>query len=252
MIDIHTGHRERLRKQFLKSPPEALNDHQLLELLLFYAIPQKDTNPLAHRLLDKFGSLQNLLNASPADIMLVDGVGEYTAVLFGVLSELSRRHWFSGKDQHTQITSIDSAAEYARAYLAGKPYEQFYVFCLDTQYRVKNAECLSTGTTREAAVYIRQVVQSVLRAGTEKILVAHNHPGGKPSPSKSDIQTTLDIKNAMDAIQIEFMDHIIIGENEYFSFAAEMQLDRGITLSEARAAQYSGGVMQDIKAYFKL
>lgn len=249
-ISIHTGHRERLKKRFKAAAPETFEDYQLLELLLFYSIPRSDTNPPAHTLLEKFGSLRELLDADMADIKLIDGIGENSAMLIRLVSELSRRYFLHDKRQSFKITSIDSAEKYIRGYFTGRHYEEFYVFCVDAQYRIKSADKISTGTTKETAVYIRHIAQSVIRSGTEKILVAHNHPGGKASPSKNDIETTLRIKNAMDALSIDFLDHIIVGENDYFSFAAELQLDRGISQDEARAAQYSGGVMQSITPDF--
>lgn len=213
---------------------------------MFYSIPRKDTNPLAHRLLETFGSLKNLFNAEIEDIQKIEGAGEQTATLIKLAAELSRRYWLAENQNPKKITSIESAVGLVRSILHGRPNEQFYVICLDAQYNILNSQCISKGTSTEAPIYIRHITESVIRNGADKVLVAHNHPGGNPSPSKDDIETTIKITEAMNVLSIQFLDHIIIADNEYFSFAQHQQVLGGSSLEHAKAAQYSGRVMQQI------
>lgn len=253
IISIHDGHRQRLKKRFLRDGLDSFEEHEALELLLFYAIPRRDTNELAHRLLHKFGSLKHVFDANAADLALVEGIGESAAALIKLQSELSRKYWLNDLAEGTKITSIESAIEYVKHLFRGKLQEEFYVICLDAHFRVRHTERLSRGTATEAPVYIRHITEVVIRTGTEKVMVAHNHPGGSCLASVSDIETTSHIFNAMHALSISFLDHIIIGTDDAFSFSERLLLqdeDNKLTPKEARAAQYSGRVMQDAAKLF--
>ncbi len=242
---MHEGHRDRVRARFMKEGLSSFEEHQALELLLFYAIPRRDTNDLAHLLLQKFGSLAGLFNAELADIANVEGIGVRSAALIKLVPELTRKYWLSqSQEDQPKVSSILAAAEYARTLLHGKTSEHFYVVCLDAQYRVKSIDLLSRGTATEAPVYIRHITECVIRCGADKVFVTHNHPGGKPQPSKQDVATTMSILSAMDALCIEFLDHIIIAEQDFFSFAQNILQKRNYSIEDARAAQYSGSVMQ--------
>ncbi len=232
-----------MRRRFQEQGIAGFEEHQALELLLFYAIPRKDTNEIAHRLLRKFGSLKNLFEADVSDITEIEGVGERAATLLKLIPEISSKYWFSASAERPVIASIDAAAQYAKALLYGKPLEHFYVVCLDSSYRVKSAACLSKGTPSETPVYIRHITAAAIRSGVDKILVLHNHPGGNPAPSKKDMEVTLQIASAMEALQIGFVDHIIVSDNDYYSFAAQQLIRDRFHPEDARAAQYSGGVM---------
>lgn len=246
---IHKDHRKRVRQRFQKEGLAPFEDHQALELLLFYAIPQKDTNPLAHRLIERFGSLKNVLDADVADLARVEGMGESSATLVRLVSDLTRRYWMTGEDGgRVKLTSIESAAVLARSILLGKPFEEFYVVCLDPGLQMKNAECVGRGTTTEAPVYVRHIVECAIRAGCDKVMVAHNHPGGNPEPSKEDIATTLRIMEALEVLSIKLVDHIIIAEGEFYSFVEHQLIGNGFTVTEARAAQYTDRLMQETDA----
>jgi len=249
---MHKDHRKRVRQRFQKEGLASFEDHQALELLLFYAIPQKDTNPLAHRLIEQFGSLKNVLDADVADLARVEGMGENSATLVRLVSELTRRYWTASDSGRAKITSIESAAVLARGILLGKPFEEFYVVCLDTGYRIKNAECIGRGTTTQAPVYVRHVVECAIRAGCDKVLVAHNHPGGKADPSKEDIALTIRIMEALDILSIKLIDHIIIAGDASYSFVEHQLLEDGFTPGQARSAQYADRLMQPDTAHTSL
>ncbi|MEG2360715.1 MAG: DNA repair protein RadC, partial [Christensenella sp.] len=244
-ISIHDGHRERLKHRFLQHGLDSFEEHEALELLLFFAIPRRDTNPIAHELLARFGSLKNIFNADPADIARTKGVGDNAAVLLKLQSELARKYWMSDIRAHTTISSIASAIDYLTLLFRGKTKEEFYIVCLDAHFRVKHTDRLSRGTATETPVYIRLITETVIRTGAENIIVAHNHPGGSAFPSNKDILSTQQILSAMNAISVPMLDHIIIGENDVFSFSEKLLTMGTSTKDEARAAQYSGRVMQD-------
>ncbi len=224
----------------------SFEEHEALELLLFFALPRRDTNVLAHELLKKFGSLQAVFNADPADLARVEGIGENAATLIKLQPELARKYWLDDIAGGTQISSIESAIEYVRHLLRGKNQEELYLLCLDAHFRIRHTEQLSRGTATQTVVSIRRIVESVVRTGTEKIILAHNHPGGACLPSKMDFETTTKILSAMGAVGISFLDHIIIGTDGAFSFSEKLLTRQDFTSEQARAAQYSGSVMQQL------
>ncbi len=245
MSKIHEGHRQRLKKRFITEGLASFEDHQALELLLFYALPRKDTNEIAHKLLDTFGSMKNMFEADIDDLVNIDGVGEHVASLVKLIPELATRYWFTGEQQAFQITSIESAAEFAKSLLYGKPAEHFYIACLDAAYKVKSTRMLSKGTPSETPVYIRHIAESAFRSGTDKVLIAHNHPGGNPAPSQKDIKLTIRVMEAMEPLGVTLVDHIIIANDRSFSFVAKQLLDNNFTHEDALRAHYSSGVMTD-------
>ncbi len=243
--NLHNGHRQRLKKRFVAEGLSSFEDHQALELLLFFAIPRCDTNELAHKLIASFGSLRNMFEADIADIMNVGGVGENTAILIKLLPEIASKYWFTPAQSGTQISSINSAAAFFKTLLYGKPVEHFYIVCLNSSYQVKISACLSRGTPSQTPVFIRHIVEAVMRSHTEMVLIAHNHPGGSVSPSKKDIEMTIDIQTALDSMQVRLLDHLILSDNEYFSFAAQRLIKSNYTPEQAHAAKYSAGLMNN-------
>lgn len=238
---MHKGHRERVRERFLQEGLSAFSDIQALELLLFYSIPRADTNPIAHNLLMRFGSLKNIFEANVADIASVDGVGLHSAVLIRLLPEMTRKFWMGEFQKKPRVGSAEEAAACIRPVLYGKPTEQVYVFCLDNQYRIKHYNCISKGSLNDAAVYLRDVVQCAIRLHSGKILLAHNHPGGCPSPSKTDICTTKTISDALGPLGIELVDHIIFSDHEYYSFSSEQMLAKNYPGKTVRAKARNNG-----------
>ena len=218
---------------------------------MFYALPRRDTNALAHTLLQKFGSLENLFHADAADIARVDGIGEHTAVLIRLIADLYTRSMRDSYQARTKLDSIDAAIRYAQLLLENKAEEQFYVICLDAHCALRHTERLSRGIATETPVYIRHITESVIRSGAAKVIIAHNHPGGSALPSSQDGQTTKKVLQAMNALSIEFLDHIIIGDGDAFSFAEKILLHGGCREEEARIAQYAGRVMQDYPVLFR-
>jgi DNA repair protein RadC len=215
----HKGHRQRVKKRFLTDGLDGFEDHQILELLLFYAIPMKDTNELAHRLIARFGSLAGVLDARPEDLCAVAGISENAGILLALLPALARRYQQQKVRDKTLLNSTARAGEFAKALFTGRLYEAFYVICLDSQNRVNHAALLQEGTINEAPVYPRLIVETALRHQANSIILAHNHPGGSNRPSQADVNVTKNIRAATEAIAIAVVDHIIVAGEEYYSFA---------------------------------
>lgn len=220
--NLHTGHRERLRKRFLEEGIDSFEEHQVLELLLFQVITRGDTNTTAHRLIQRFGSLSAVLEADPKDVATVDGIGEKAAAFLAMIPQVTRRYYHDRvlRDR-PKLNSSDLVAEYLIPLMAGRPEEVFYVLCLDTQCRVLYPALISEGTVKEAAVYPRHVVEVAIRHRAASVVFAHNHPAGTTTPSPQDHNLTKLLIQALGPLDIKVLDHIIVAGNRAYSFASE-------------------------------
>ncbi|NLI57869.1 MAG: DNA repair protein RadC [Clostridium sp.] len=216
---MHTGHRKRLKNRFLEEGLDSFEPHQVLELLLFFSIPRRDTNEIAHKLLKKFGSLSGVFEADIKELVKVEGIGENSAFLISMIPQLSRRYLNDKWRDKPELNSSSKAGEYAISLFAGRTYEVFYVICLDAQNRVNYAALVHEGTINEAPIYPRIIVETALRHKANSVILAHNHPGGSLNPSRGDIEATKVIKNALESISIKVVDHIIVCGERYVSFA---------------------------------
>jgi DNA repair protein RadC len=197
---MHEGHRQRLLQRYTDGGLEGFGEHEVLELLLFYALPRVDTNPIAHRLIDRFGSLAGVLEADSQELKQVEGVGEKAAAFLSMFPDLLRAYEKSRLGARPVIRSVRDACDYAKALLFGKPYEQFYMVWLGTQGRVIHCERLSEGSVTESPVYVNKVAASALRHHAVKGFIVHNHPGGAAKPSRADIETTQAVLKALSTL----------------------------------------------------
>jgi DNA repair protein RadC len=220
---MHEGHRERMKNRFLNEGLDHFSQHQVLELLLFYTIPRRDTNPLAHRLIKRYSSLVGVLEADFEDLIKVEGVSRNTALFLSLIPSLCRRYLTDKQGSKPRLNSSAKAGEYARSLFYGRQYEAFYVICLDSQNKVNHAALVHEGTIDSAPVYPRLIIETALRHKAAAMILTHNHPGGSLQPSAADLDATRKICNACDAISIRVVDHIIVAGEQYFSFA-----DRGL------------------------
>jgi len=216
---VHEGHRKRLKERFLREGLDNFEQHQILELVLFFSIPRKDTNEIAHNLLLKYGSLSGVFEAEFKDLIDTPQIGENTAFLLTLIPDLARRYFNDKWRDKKELNSSTKAGEYAATLFTGRQYEAFFVISLDAQNKVNYAELVHEGTINEAPVYPRMIVESALRHKANSVILAHNHPGGSLSPSRADIEATERIRAALEGISIKVVDHIIVCGNNFTSFA---------------------------------
>jgi len=223
--NIHEGHRSRIRERYITEGLDSFSDHEVVELLLFYCIPKRDTNELAHRMVKEFGTLHDLLEADPRDIARRCKVSLNTATLISMVAPLSRRYLRQKWGNRPVLNSSTLAGNYAVSLFAGRVYECFFVICLDAQNRVNHAALVHEGTINEAPVYPRIIVETALRHKANSIILAHNHPGGSLRASSADTDVTRKICQAMKPIAIHVADHIIVAGDRYLSFAEQGLMD---------------------------
>ncbi|SHJ18686.1 RadC family protein [Thermoclostridium caenicola] len=219
--NIHAGHRERVRERFMEEGLDSFKDHEILELLLYYCVRQRDTNALAHKMLKEYGTLHDLLEAHPRDIARRCKVSLNTATLISLCVPLARRYMNGKWGERPVLNSSFKAGEYAMTLFAGRIYEAFFAICLDSQNRVNHAALVHEGTINEAPVYPRLIVETALRHKASSVILAHNHPGGSLKPSVADIEVTKKIYAALKSISINVVDHIIVAGQNYTSFAEQ-------------------------------
>ena len=219
--NLHKNHRQRVRNRFIKDGNlDSFEQHQVLELLLFYAIPRRDTNEMAHKLLNEYGSLYTIMNAKPEDIVKRCKVSEQTAVLISMIPHVARKFLGSALDgEKSCIDSFNKAYRYFEAVLSGQIFESFYMLCLDLNKRFKKLIKISDGISNSAPVYMEKVVGDALLHNSSFVIIGHNHPNGNNKPSSADVEVTMRITNALAHIDIKVLDHIIICGDEHFSFA---------------------------------
>lgn len=215
--NLHTGHRERLKNQYLQNGINSMTDIQQLELLLFYAIPQKDTNPIAHKLLDKFGNIKNVLNASVRDLCSVEGIKESSATFLKLVSHMT--NVCSKPRERELINTTKLAREYCEKFYVGINLEQFHVVCLSKDNKVIGSKMIKSGTTDEIKVDIRDITEFAISINCNKIIVSHNHPEGKGEMSDEDFRFTYSLLCSCLLNSISLLDHIIVGTDKNFSFA---------------------------------
>ena len=220
------GHRQRLRDRFNGSGLGAFEDHEVLELLLTYAVPRRDVKPIAHALLERFGSLSNTLDAKTADLVTVDGVGEAAATLLHAMPALTRRYLRDRWGHKPQMNTQQDLARFAVDELATANNEVFLLIALTHENHVLRAIPLHEGSLTSAAVYPRLVVEAALRHHAAKVVFAHNHPGGAAQPSQDDIDVTHTLFDVFKALGIPVVDHIVVAGPRTFSMAEAGLLTR--------------------------
>lgn len=216
----HLGHRERLRDRARAGGLAALPDYELLELLLFRAIPRGDVKPLAKRLLARFGSLGAALGATPGELRTVAGVGEAAALELKLVQEAALRIAREQATRRPVISSWSALLTYVKTALAHEAREQFRVLFLDKKNALVADEAMGHGTVDHAPVYPREVVRRALELSASALILVHNHPSGDPTPSSADIDMTKQVLDAARALRIAVHDHLVVGRDGVASFKA--------------------------------
>jgi len=228
---IHQGHRIRMKERFCREGLDNFNDINALELLLFYCVQRKDTNPLAHRLLECFGNFAKVLDASRDELMQVEGVTENIAVFLSLMREMSR--YYNKLKQNEQIKVIGSVTECAqllRPNFIGRSDEAVFVLCLDAKCQVICCNMVSQGTANSAPFPFRKVVELVIKSKAASVVIAHNHPGGIAVPSPEDIGVTKRLAGLLSDIEVVLVDHIVFADDgDYVSMVQSNYFDPRLT-----------------------
>ncbi|MDA9918574.1 DNA repair protein RadC [Erythrobacter sp.] len=215
------GHRARLRERLLKGGAEALADYEVLEYLLFAAIKQGDTKPVAKELLKQYGTLASVLNADPKALQRVKGVGETSAAALKAVSVAARRMARSEVTQKPVLSSWQALLDYLAIDMAHLTVERVRVLYLDTKNRLIDDHHVGDGSIDEAAIHPREVIRRAMDVGASALILVHNHPSGNPEPSRADIQITKKIAEAGRLLGVTLHDHVIIGREGHVSLRAK-------------------------------
>ena len=216
---VHDGHRERLKERFRSEGLDGFTEVQVLELLLFYSVPRKDTNEIAHALLEKFGTLAQVLDANPADLEKVPGMGSSSALFLKLLSAAGRRYQISRTESATILRTLEQCGAYLQPRFFGRKHEAVFLLCLDAKCKVLACKQVGEGSVNSAGVPIRRIVETALSANATMVVLAHNHPSGLALPSADDIQTTKRMAVALDTVEITLIDHLVFSDDDYVSMA---------------------------------
>ena len=213
----HQGHRKRLKSRFLKSGLKGFEDHNVMELLLFYALPYKDTNELAHNIIKHFGSVEKAFDADFEKLCEVEGVGENTATLIKLIPEISKYYLGLKKKTRKSYNNVEDIGEFLIEQYMFDDREAFSLLCLDSSGGFLGFEKMQSGTANLTEVSIVKAIEIAMRNNASCVVVAHNHPGGVLEPSPEDILTTRRLCDAFSTVHINIMDHIIVTRNDYVS-----------------------------------
>ncbi len=218
MASVHEGHRKRVKNKLLRHGIDCFEAHEALELLLFYAIPQGDVNPLAHELINTFGGLDRVFEADPAELLKVKGVGEHTAVLIKLVMGLIKEYGRQKTQPRLSLASPSDAVDYAVSMFTGETVEKCYLMSFDSKLRLISCDLVSQGSGHGTGIVIKQVAEIAARHRASSVIMVHNHPDGLLVPSAADNEATKKVFRALGAIGIELVDHIIVSQGKALSF----------------------------------
>ena len=199
-MGIHDGHRDKMRRRFLSGGLEPFADHEALELLLYYAIPRRDTNPIAHALMERYGSLSAVLSAPPEDLEKVEGIGRSAAVLIKLVPRLYQKARLADAAQETVLNSSERAGAYLIERFSGETHEVVYLLCLDRKGKLLSCKRMGEGGIASAGLDIRKLLETALLTSASAVILSHNHPSGVALPSADDFTATERAKTALESI----------------------------------------------------
>ena len=220
----YLGHRERQRQKLISGGGSAFSDYELLEYLLMTAIPRRDVKPLAKDLIARFSSLAGVFAASPEELMSVKGIKESSASLIVAVREAAVRMGRDDLADEPVLNNWDAVVRYCKTAFGRNKVELFAVLFLDTKKKLIKAQVLQEGTIDRTSVYPRELVKKCLDSGAASVIMVHNHPTGDLTPSRNDLELTKTIENALNAVDIELIDHLIVSKRGHFSFKAKKYL----------------------------
>ncbi|MBE6807020.1 MAG: hypothetical protein E7527_03265 [Ruminococcaceae bacterium] len=217
---VHEGHRQRMKERFLTGGLDSFSDHEIVELLLFYALPYRNTNDLAHALVEYFGSWTRVLNAHYDDLLLVPGVTPHVATLLTLVGQSARKYYkdMTGVVQH--LFNTQSLIKHVVPQFLGAKNEKVIMVCLDNKRKHLNTTCLFEGNVNSAQFNVREAVQQALRDNATQLVLAHNHPNGFAFPSNADVETTRRLMEILRPLDIRLIEHIVVAEGDCLCMTA--------------------------------
>lgn len=218
-MSIHSGHRQRMKDRFLAEGLDHFQEHEVLELLLYYCIPRQDTNPIAHALISRFGSLAQVLEAPAEELEKVPGIGSNAATFLRLITSVGRYYLVNRSMQECILPTIEKCGQYLLPFFYGRRNETIYLLCLDAKCKVLCCREVSEGSVNSASISVRKIVEVALGANATTVVLAHNHPSGLALPSAEDVHTTRRVAAALDAVEITLADHIVVADDEFVSLA---------------------------------
>ena len=220
MENLHEGHRKRMKERFIKSGLDDFAPHNILELLLFYSIPRGDTNPVAHRLIDTFGSLSGVFDATPEELAKVDGVGENSAILISMIPQIARKYLEDKADTANIVGGCSDIGAFLLPKFVGRTNEALMMVSIDNKKKIISCSVVAEGTVDSAKVSRRKIMEEAMKVKATRVILAHNHPCGVAVPSSEDVVMTKEIGRLFAQVGIELVDHIIVANDDYVSMAA--------------------------------
>lgn len=215
---MHEGHRERLRQRFINEGLQNFEPHNILELLLFYSIPQRDTNEIAHRLIEKFGSLSEVLEAPVCELKQIKGISEYSAVFLSMIPQVCNKY-IQDRSTRNRICGLEEIAKFAANCFIGMTTEHFLLICVDNRNSMITHHFISEGDVDSSAVDVRKIIQFLTSSNATAAVIAHNHPRGGTKPSRADLTTTIRIARTLTQLDIKLLDHVVVCNDGYLSMA---------------------------------
>lgn len=219
MQSNHNGHRKRMKERFRQTGFVGFEPHNILELLLFYSIPQRDTNELAHALMSRFGSISGVLDASYKDLIKVPGISENTATLITMIPQLANVYLNDRNDPGLILDSVEKLGLFLLKKYVGATNERIYLLCLDNKFKLLNCILMGEGSVTKVGLNPRRILEHAIQCSATSIVLAHNHPQGLALPSDADVFMTQKLKQMADIMEITLFDHIIVAEDDFVSLA---------------------------------
>ena len=221
---IHAGHRQRMHERVQKYGLESLAEHEMLEYLLYFTITRRDTNPIAHALLERFGDFAGVLEADEEELCLVEGMGPASARFLHLLPQISACYHRSLTRDRRRLQTVEQMGEYLMARFRGTVRERVLLVCLDRQRRITCTSWLGSGTADMVELPIREAIAQAVRLKAHWVVLCHNHPSSSALPSREDIEATAELARGMYVVGVELLDHIIVTETEYLSLRQRSEL----------------------------
>lgn len=212
---MHKDHRKHTKDRFLSEGLDSFEPHNVLELLLFYSIPQKDTNETAHMLINRFGSLSAVFDAPYDDLLTVPGISEHSATLIKLIPAISRRYAMEKNSKVTKLSSIEDIGKYLVARYLGVTEETVLLLLLDNKFGLIDCVKVHEGSVNSSAITMRKLIETALFKRASMVVLAHNHPSGEALPSSDDLFTTQQVKRAFDLVEIGMLAHIIVAGDTF-------------------------------------